>query len=292
MFANENVSMDLKNHKKDKQSQFESIFNEERNIIEVIAKDIANYAKDNKLTNRAVIKQIAIKSNVSERTLDRFLEPNQAFKPHFKTIFKIYSHLYETSSITEVMTKTPSSINEYIKKNHNQYISNLNETVSISESILQGSLTTSTLFNKIYLMTGGEYGSDIESIRKAHGAEGIRILDLLASHEFIEVLDDERVIRKKKLCWDNNIRRNFIKTLINDVYVTENEEVENKSLLSVFHGEVSSNDYKKIREKLKKCQFEILELINQSNPKADDIIKLASAGMVMVVESITGEAKC
>lgn len=251
-----------------------------QSIKQTVALDLERYATEMKVSTRQVIKDISKNRLMGLRTLERFFQGNNDFSPHVRTLVNIYAQIYDTDSLADIISKAPIQIGEYIKSNHTNYIVSENTSGKSKNITLQCELTQSSIFNQIYIMTGGDHGSDLGMIRKRFGEYGLQELDKLISYGFVEIDEDGRIKRKEKLSWDIEIRKNFAKSLLSDIYSEDNVDGENQNYLSVLTGEVTPEDYKLIRAKMIKDNRETLELINRSKPSYEEAIKFVAAGIM------------
>ena len=264
-------------------------------IKEIVAGDMRKYAEEMGISERQLIKDFAKNTNVVLRTLERFFEENRKFTPHVTTVVDIYSQIYNATSLAEIISKTPVVISDFIKKNHMQFLGGAkNNFLDVTNnSAVQASLTSSSVFNQIYIMTSGDHGTDLASIRENFGVNGLKYLDEMIKLGFVEIDDTDQIKRKKRLTWDKTIRKNFLKTLINNVYKEENSDLENPNYIGVAIGEVSSSDYNLIREKIRTQYLEVMEIINNSNPTYEDAIKITFGKVMEKVEfKIEGDKLC
>jgi predicted transcriptional regulator len=255
-------------------------------IKQIIAEDIKKYAEEMNIPLRQLIKDFAKNTNVVLRTMERFFEENKKFTPHVTTIVDIYSQVYSTNSLAEILSKTPVAVSEYIKKNHMQFIGGSNNRfLDVSKhSGVQADLTSSSIFNQIYIMTSGDFGTDIAKVKEQFGASGLKQLDEMIKLGYVEIDENDQVKRKTRLTWDRAIRKNFIKTIISDVYNEENSDLENPNYISVAIGDVTPSDYELIREKMRTNYLEIMEIVNTSKPSYDEAIKFTLAKVLEKIE--------
>lgn len=258
-------------------------------IKDMIANDIKKYGEEMNIPLRQLIKDFAKNTNIVLRTMERFFEDNKKFTPHVRTIVAIYTQIYNATSLAEVISKAPPVISDFIKKNHTQcVVGDLRDDSRVSDlssnPSVQASLTTSSIFNQIYIMTAGDHGTDISKIRDSYGVNGLKQLDEMIKMGFVEIDDNEQVRRKTRLSWDRTIRKNFLKTIISDVYNEENSDLEYPNYLGVAMGDVTPSDYKLIQEKIKSNYVEILDIINKSHPSYDEAVRIAYAKVLEKIE--------
>ncbi|RPJ76226.1 MAG: hypothetical protein EHM20_07765 [Alphaproteobacteria bacterium] len=267
---------------------------EDLSIKQIIARDIKKYSEEMNIPVRQLLKEFAKNTNVVFRTLERIFEENRNFTPNVRTVVDIYSQLYNVDSLAEIITKTPPVISEFIKKNHTQFIVGVPKLsdLSITPS-LHASLTSSSTFNQIYLMTAGDYGTDISIIREKFGSNGLKHLDEMIKLGFVEMDENDQIKRKRRLTWDRAVRKNFVKTLITDVYNEENSDLENPNHLSVAIGDVTPSDYDLILGKMKSNYQEILLMINNSKPTYNEAIRISVAQLLEKTEfKVEGDKLC
>jgi hypothetical protein len=264
-------------------------------IKQIIAEDIRKYSEEMNIPLRQLIKDFAKNTNIVLRTMERFFEDNKKFTPHVTTIVDIYSQVYSTNSLAEILSKTPVVVSDYIKKNHMQFISGSNNRfLDVSKhSGVQADLTSSSIFNQIYIMTSGDFGTDIAKVKEQFGANGLKQLDEMIKLGYVAIDENDQVKRKTRLTWDRTIRKNFIKTIISDVYNEENSDLANPNYISVAIGDVTSSDYELIREKMRTNYLEIMEIVKTSKPSYDQAIKFTLAKVLERIEfKVEGDKLC
>jgi hypothetical protein len=264
-------------------------------IKEIVANDMRKYAEEMNISERQLIKDFANNTNVVLRTLQRILEGNRKITPHVTTVVDIYSQIYNATSLAEIISKAPPVISEFIKKNHMQFIGgSSNKFLEVSNnSSAQANLTSSSTFNQIYLMTSGDFGTDLATIRENFGANGLKQLDEMIKQGFVEVDENEQIKRKKYLTWDRTIRKNFLKTILADVYKEENSDTENSNYIGVAVGDVTPADYDLIREKMRSHFLELMEVINNSKPTYEEAVKITFAKVMDKIEfKVEGDKLC
>jgi hypothetical protein len=202
--------------------------------------------------------------------------------------------MYNATSMAEVISKAPEVISEFIKKNHTQFAVGGSRVSDVTtNSAVQADLTSSTIFNQIYMMTAGDFGTDLAAIREHFGANGLKHLDEMIKLGFVEIDEDDQVKRKTRLTWDKTIRKNILKTLITDVYKEENADLLNPNYLGVALGDVTPSDYLIIREKIKNNADEILSIINKSKPTYEEAIRVSVAKVMEKIEfKVEGDKLC
>jgi hypothetical protein len=110
---------------------------------------------------------------------------------------------------------------------------------------------------------------------------------------FVAIDENDQITRKIRLSWDRSIRKNFVKTLISDVFNVENSDRENPNYLGVSLGDVTPNDYNLIREKVKTNADEILAIINKSKPSYDEAVRISAAMVLDTIEfKVEGDKLC
>jgi len=267
-------------------------------IKQIIAEDIRKYSEEMNIPLRQLIKDFAKNTNIVLRTMERFFEDNKKFTPHVRTVVDVYTQIYNATSLAEVISKAPPTISDFIKKNHTQcVVGGLKEDARVSDlssnPAVQANLTASSIFNQIYIMTAGDHGTDISKIRESYGVNGLKQLDEMIKMGFVEIDDNDQIKRKTRLSWDRTIRKNFMKTIISDVYNEENADLENPNYISVAIGDVTPTDYEIIRNKMRSNYLEILEIVNNSKPQYDDAVRITLAKVLEKIEfKAEGDSLC
>jgi hypothetical protein len=251
-------------------------------IKDIIANDIKKYSEEMNIPLRQLIKDFAKNTNIVLRTMENVLRTTKKFTPHVTTVVDIYSQIYNANSLAEIISKAHPMVSDFIKKNHMQFIGGAqNKYLDVSNhSSIQADLTSSSIFNQIYLMTAGDHGTDLARIREKFGSNGLKQLDEMIKLGFVEIDSDDQIKRKKRLTWDRKIRKNFIKTIIQDVYNEENSDLENPNYISVAIGDVTHAEYETIREKMKVNYLEIMDIVNNSKPTYEEAVRFTLAEVI------------
>lgn len=253
---------------------------ENLSIKQIIAEDIKKYSEEKKIPLREVIKDISNKTEVGLKTLERIVDDTIKTRPYARTAADIYTYLYEADSLTEVITKAPKTISEYIEKNHN----NTTRSQSISDftknPATQNELTKDNIFNQILLMTGGDYGTDLTTIRKKYGVNGLKRLDEMLKNGFVKIDEDEKVTRAKKLAYNSTIRRNVARTIVSEIYNAEEPDLYPEQYLGVFSGDVTPEDGAIIRAEFARVFRSSMERIIKSRPTEKEAIRLNLASVI------------
>lgn len=256
---------------------------EDRQVILEVAKAINDFADEKNMTRAAAIREISTDSNVGVRTLERFFSQNgTSFKPQVRIVMGVFSKILDADSDTDILLKTSPLIKNFIEKNHSRV--KRRGSSDFSKNVgLEKILTTSDIFNEVYMMSSGEFGTDKVSVLELYGNRGLIALDTLLTNGFVVINSDERIVRDRKLSWEYPVRKNFINTLLNVTYNEESLVSQNPALLSVIHGEVTPEDYQIIREMLVNCQDKISEIINNSKPTIHNVVKVASSALLQQI---------
>lgn len=122
---------------------------------------------------------------------------------------------------------------------------------------------------------------------------GLKQLDEMIKMGFVEIDDNDQARRKTRLSWDRAIRKNFVKTIISDVYNEENSDLECPNYLGVAMGDVTPSDYKLIQEKLKSNYIELMDIITKSQPSYEEAIRITFAKVLEKIEfKAEGDTLC
>ncbi len=86
----------------------------EMNIKNQVLKDLESSAKEKNISIKELIKEISKDQDISLRTFARLSEINSA-QPSNDTLEKIYSYLYSTDSLIDLILKVPENIANSLK---------------------------------------------------------------------------------------------------------------------------------------------------------------------------------
>ena len=263
-------------------------------IKQILAADMKKYSEEMNIPLRQLIKDFAKNTNIVLRTLERIIEDNNKTTPHVRTVVDIYAQLYNSTSLAEIISKAPLAISEFIKNNHTQCVMGDSKVSDLSSNpSVQANLTSSSIFNQIYLITGGDYGTDLVKIRESFGMNGLKQLDEMIKLGYVEIDANDQVKRKNRLTWDRSIRKNFVKTLITDLYNEENSDLENPNYLGFATGDVTPEDYSLIRKKIKANSDEVLAIINKSKPTYEEAMRVTMGQVFEKIEfKVEGDKLC
>lgn len=246
----------------------------EMNIKNQVLKDLESCAKEKNISIKELMKEISKDQEISFRTLTRLSETNSA-QPSNDTLEKIYSYLYSTDSLIDLILKVPENIAKSLKAEYLFY--DKNRAIRASQEILN--LTLDDTFNSVYFMTSGDFGTDLNSVREEFGKRGLQVVDKLVKLGLVTVDNDERLIRKNTIFSSSEIRINQLKTLAN-LYDPSKNTTPGKNYAGIFMGNVTCEEYDEIYLDLRDCLNRIGTKIADSKPTQDNCKKIALGGVL------------
>lgn len=256
-------------------------------IQSIIAADITAYAKEFNLPIRQVMQEINSNTKVSISTLERIVTKPKSPLPFPRTVVSIYSYILKTKSLSEIIIKTPTEVSDYINKNRVSF--------SKSEEVLdfdvkkEEELTSDDLFNQIYNMTSGDFGTDIVAVKYQYGIEGLKKLDAMILDGYVTVDEDERLKRGKSLSWNRRTMVNFTKTLGNRIKKMEDFDLDQENYCLFQTWTVTFDDSIKIKEIMKTAARSAMELAKNSKPRETDFKNLSFSTLIASTDMTSGD---
>ena len=254
---------------------------------QVIA-DIESFALEKQITVRELIKEMSNTSGIVLRNLERIVGKGKS-TPSNETLIKIYSYFYNTSSVIDLLIKTPeviaNSIRSYLVISDKNKIS-----TKISNEIIN--LSGEDVFNSIYLMTSGDFGTDLDHVKDEYGKFGLEMVEKMLFSGILKIDENERLIRKDSILSLAEIRQNMLSTIVKK-YDPKINQIANKDYLGVFMGDVTVEDFNEIMIDTKAFFSGIGDKISKSKPTLENCKKLALGGVLKDLEIIKdGDIQC
>lgn len=244
------------------------------NIKNQVLKDLESSAKEKNISIKEIMKEISNDQEISLRTFSRLSEINSA-QPSNDTLVKIYSHLYSTDSLIDLILKVPENIANSLKAEYLFF--DKNRTIRAKQEILN--LSKDDTFNLVYFRTSGDYGTDLKSIRDEFGRRGLQVIDKLVTLGLVTIDNDERLIRKNTIFSTPEIRINQLKTLTN-LYDPTKNTTPGKNYSGIFMGNVTCEEHDEIYLDLRDCLNRIGKKIADSKPTKDNCKQIALGGVL------------
>lgn len=248
-----------------------------------VVMDVEYFAKEKNISTRELLKDISHTQGTSLRNLER-ISGKGSGRPTNETLIKIYSFLYNTSSLADLLLKAPEVIADSIKLNFYNTKSNLNKKITTANMAEIVNLSTNSRFNIIYLMTSGDFGTDLTAIREEFGKRGLEMLDTMIKLGIVKVDENERLTRENSIFLTQEIRRNMLVTLAKDIYKPEKNGVLGSNYSGYFIGDVTAEDYDSIYNDIKNCFDGIANKIFKSKPTPDNNKRIAIGGILEEME--------
>lgn len=262
---------------------------ENLSIKKILANDILKYAEEMNIPLRDALKNIESNTAICIKTLERIVDENIKIKPFVKTVSEIYSFLYRTDSLAEVITKAPPEISEYINKKHLNYATPYKFSDFVANPTAQEELTRDTVFNQIYLSTSGDFGTSINAVKLNYGLNGLKKLDEMIALGYVIVDKNERLIRGKKLSWTPVIIANFSKTLVSEILDSKELDLRPDNYCNFFTWDTTQEDALIIKEIFRKAFRTAVEVATKSQPIDDKFVKLNFSSVVASIDNNRGD---
>lgn len=232
---------------------------------------IQNYALENKMELSQLLKDISSKKDISLNGLKKIISA-QVSKPSIETQIKIYSYIYATNSVTELITKLPSKIATSIQ--------NVYSGKDLIESNEIKALSRDSVFNSIYILTSGDLGISLETIKHEFGRKGLTTLDKMLELELVFIDENEIVKRKKSALMSRDFRKNLISFIANDMYNTETATDIKSNYSGCLIGDVTEEDYTQVLMEVQNSINNIKNIITNSKPTPCNYKKIALGAIV------------
>jgi type III secretion system FlhB-like substrate exporter len=257
-------------------------------IKQIVANDIIKYAEEMNIPLKSALKEIDNNTAVCIKTLERIVDDRVNIKPFVKTVSEIYSFLYRTDSLSEIITKAPPEISEYINKKHLNYSTPYKFSDFVANPKAQEELSRDSIFNQIYLRTSGDIGTDLETIKLNFGLNGLKKLDEMISLGYVIVDKDEKFIRGKKLSWTPVIIANFSKTLVSEILNSKEMDLRPDNYCNFFTWDTTQEDALTIKEIFRDAFRGAIGVATKSKPVKNNLVKVHFASTVASIDNNKG----
>lgn len=249
-------------------------------IAELIKNDLNKFKHDKKInSNYALGLYFESNSNISERAIRRVLS-NDNYLPQYSNIIEIYSVIYATRKLDELVLQVPEEIAVYLasKSQDNDLAKAPDSNMAINNYVLNNPLAL-----KIYLLTTG-HGIHLNKIIRKLGDDGLKETFKMAKREIVNVNAKQHVTRGRcSLVFNNESLKDVSTGLINAFYRPEATLKKSENLISVRFTSISENAYIKIIGEVEIANSKIQAII-----KHDDLIHNAGEQTVkMFYTSVT-----
>lgn len=249
-----------------------------------VSKDLEYFAKEKNISIKEIVKEISKAQKISPRTLERIAEKDSG-RPTNETLIKVYSFFYSTSFLTDLLIKVPTVIADSLKLNYYNAKSSLNKKISTQNTSEINELSTDSLFNVIYLMTSGDFGTDLATVREEFGKRGLQMLDKMIKLRIVKIDENERLTREDSIFLTKEVRKNMLVTLAKDIYKPTKNGVEGANYSGYFMGDVTPEDYELIYKDIRKCFDGIADRIFKSKPTSENHKRIVLGGILEEMES-------
>lgn len=253
----------------------------------IIAADIIAYAKEFNLPVKQVIQDINSSTKVSVSTLDRIVKKSKSPQPFVRTVVSIYSFILKTKSLSEIIIKTPIEISDYIKKDRASYTKD--QDMIVFDTVKEDELTRDDLFNRIYTITSGDFGTDIGTVRYNFGLLGLVKLDEMIELGFVVVDQDERLKRGRPLSWNREAMVNFNHTLGDQIKKMKDFDLNEENLCSFQTYEVTQPDAVIIKKIFKDATYAAIAVAAKSEVRENNHEKLSFSALVASAHLLKGD---
>lgn len=234
-------------------------------IAEQIKFDLNKFKQEKKInSDYALGLYFESNSNISERAVRRALT-NENYVPQYSNIVEIYSVIYNTRNLEELVSKVPSEIADYLasKSLESDLAKVPDSNMAVNNYVLNDPLAL-----KIYFLTSGHGVSLNEIIRKL-GDDGLKETFKMAKREIVIIDSNQNVKRGKySLVFNAEALKEISKGLVNSFYRPEAIDTKSENRISVRLSSISPAAYEKILEEMVAMNERINLII-----KNDDLMK-------------------
>lgn len=236
-----------------------------------LVQHLENFAVENNLDLRELIKDISKKQNISLRGLEKIISA-QVVTPSAETQIKVYSYIYKTDTLIELLTKVP----EIVAKNIQSTFTGT-KTSNNSDII---TLTKNTTFKSIYHLTAGDIKISLSTIKDEFGRQGLKMVETMIGLDIITLDQNENLVRKNNLLTCKEIRKNFINYMVNDLYQTDKNINVGDNFSGIVLGDTTEEEYDEIYTEIKNFLNHLRDRVQKSKPTKNNFKKIA-IGMIM-----------
>jgi hypothetical protein len=232
---------------------------------------LETFAIENNIDLSELIKDISIKQNLSVRGLQKIISA-QVSTPSVETQIKVYSYLYKTDSIIELLTKLPECVANNIQSSYTgSKAQNAQEVIK---------LTRVSLFNSIYLLTSGDVGISLSFVKEEFGRQGVLMAEKMINLDLVSLDQDEFLVRKNTILMGPQIRKNMIGYVVDVLYQPEKNQNVGDNYSGLVLGDIPVEDYPLYYKEVKTFISSMRDRITNSRATKGNFKKIAIA-MVM-----------
>lgn len=236
-----------------------------------LVQHLENFAVENNLDLRELIKDISKKQSISLRGLEKIISA-QVSTPSVETQIKVYSYIYKTDSVVDLLTKVPRCVANNIQSSYTGSKTQNNQEIM--------KLTKDTLFNSIYLLSSGDVGISLSFIKEEFGRRGLVMVEKMINLELITLDQDEFLIRRNTILMGPQVRKNMISYVVDSLYRPEKNQIVGQNYSGLILGDIPEEEYPLYYKELKTFISSLRDRISQSKAKKNNFKKIAIA-MVM-----------
>jgi len=236
-----------------------------------LVQHLENFAVENNLDLRELIKDISKKQSISLRGLEKIISA-QVSTPSVETQIKVYSYIYKTDSVVDLLTKVPKCVANNIQSSYTGSKTQNNQEIM--------KLTKDTLFNSIYLLSSGDVGISLSFIKEEFGRRGLVMVEKMINLELITLDQDEFLIRRNTILMGPQVRKNMISYVVDSLYRPEKNQIVGQNYSGLILGDIPEEEYPLYYKELKAFISSMRDRISQSKAKKNNFKKIAIA-MVM-----------
>jgi len=245
------------------------------------------FASENQIELNEVLKDVSKRKNISLKGLKKIVAA-QVSRPSAETQVKVYSYIYKTDSLAELITKLPSDVSNSIQKVYaGKEILSLDDIKTLSKD---------SVFNSIYILTAGDVGVELFTIKEEFGKKGLAVLDNMLKLKLVSIDENERIKRNKCVFMSKDFRKNLISYIANDLYRADEEIEIGSNFSGCLIGDVTSEDYELIISLMKEfINTKLKSIVVNSKPNTNDIKRIALASIVdeyKLEQEAEGELLC
>jgi hypothetical protein len=257
----------------------------ESSIKDLVANDIKSFAEEQGRSVQHILKDISAKREVGLRTLQRIVSNNNSFKPLPSTVLEVYSYLYKTTSVAELLTKLRTEIAEYLAKNNACFSKNLVERKISSNPKKEIELTTDSLFNIVYILASGDCGIDVSIIRNMLGKMGLDKLDEMITEGHVQINENEKIVRKNNLVWTVPIIHNFTKTLHNEILKPKEFGINEENYISFFSGKTTKKNAIEAKSIIRDAFRKAVALVSETSSSDEESETICLSSTSYIIET-------
>lgn len=258
----------------------------EGDILKIIIADIQARASELGVPVNTFIKNISNPKTICKKTLDRVISEKDSTMPRPRTILYIYSAIYQTNSMADLLMKLPTAIKSHIEKSSIFDEKKSHSVILDSSTNEHVQLTKDPYFNQVYLRTAGDHGTTLQHIREDLGKKGLTALNKAIQKGFVKINENERLVRGPvKLEWGPESMLDVSGTIQKEIYNLDKAQIEKANKIMLLISDMTEQDRIRLYDAIDNLHDVACDIMNNSNPTEKEAKKVCLSIIMDTIET-------